>query len=197
LTCYRSIDTRIALVCQNLDAPFGLRRLGTVVDEVAPRIGKPDIANVLHAIALHAISNDLDQKRGGLRNGDAPLIGRVRLPGHRGNCNHRNLKLGGDRHHGYGRRSGGCADQQVDLFFLDELACVAGRGRRIGAVVELNQANLLAVDFAFVLDGRGDATRVWNADRGAVSAERRHESDRDISLRGRGRDEAGDQCGQT
>ena len=38
------------------------------------------------------------------------------------------------------------ADQKIDLLFFDELARVAGRGRGIGAVVELDQLDLLAVD---------------------------------------------------
>src|SRR5207302_5879850 len=89
------------------------------------------------------------------------------------------------------------ADQEIDLFFFNELARVAGRGGGIGAVVELDQLDFLAVDLALVFYRGLDAAAVRDADRGAGSTERRHEPDRDVGLCGRGRHEAADECSQT
>ncbi len=193
----RRVDAGVALVGQHLDAVVGFGCLGAVVDEIAPSVGEADIADVFHGVALHAVGDDLDQQRGGLRNGDRPLIGRIRLSDQRGDGNHRHLQLGRDRHHRDGRRGGCGADQEIDFLFLDQLARVAGRGGGIGAVVELDQPDLLAVDLALVFHGGLDAASVRDADRGARSTERRHESDRHIGLSVRGRDEAADECSQT
>ena len=192
LARHRGIDARVALVRHHLDAVFAFGRLGAVVDEIAPRIGEADVADVLHLVALHPVGDDLDQQRGRLRDRNPPLIRGVRLPDHRRDRDHRHLQLGRDRHHGDGRRRRGGADQQVHLLFLDQLARIAGCGRGIGAVVELDQANFFAADFILVFDRRRDAAPVRDADRGAVSAQRRHESDRDVGLRGRGRHDAGE-----
>ncbi|MEY9398681.1 hypothetical protein ABIF66_009496 [Bradyrhizobium japonicum] len=190
----RGVGAGIALVGLNLDVTGGFGGLGAVVDEVAPGIGEADIADVLHAVAFHAVGHDLHEERGRLRHRHHPLLRRIRQLADRRDRDHRHFQLARHRRHRDGRGRRGRADQEVDLLFFHQLARIAGRGRRVGAVVELDQANGLAVDGLLVLIGGIDAAPIGDADRRAVAAQRGDEADGDVGLRSRRCEESGDKC---
>ena len=132
---------------------------------------------------MHAVGDHLDQEVGRLRDRDAPLIGAVAdVHLDRRDGDHRNFEFLGHRHHGDGGGGGRRADQQVDLVLFDQLAGIARRRGRIGAVVELDHGDLLATDGRLILEPGLDPLGIGNADRGSVPAQRGHEADLDLGM---------------
>ena len=154
------------------------RRLRALVDEIPPGVGIADVAEPLHAVLLDAVGDGLDHQRGRLSHAQHPAQAVVR-DGRRDRRYRevRNLQLVGDGGDRVGGRSRRGSDQHVDLVLLDELACVARRGGRIGAVVELNYADRFAADLAHIFLRRRDPAAVGNADRRGGAAQRGDEPD--------------------
>jgi len=87
---------------------------------------------------------------------------------HRGDRRHRDhghLHLDRGRRHRQRLRGSRGPDQDVDLVLLGKLAGIARGGRRVGPVVELNDADLLTADLSDIGLAGSDPLGVRNPDR--------------------------------
>ena len=195
----RRIRARITLVGRELDVAALFSRLAASIDEIAPSVGKADVADIVHLVALHAVGDDLGHQHRRLRNRDRPLLGGIRrLDLDRRDRDHGNAEFVGDRRHRDRPRRSGGADQNIDLLFLDQLARIARRGGRIGAVVELDHRHGLGTDLALVFLRGFHPIGVGNAKRRSWTAERGDEAQFDFGLRRRGDQQRGDgDCGKS
>ena len=195
----RCIRSRIALVGEQFDVAARFRGLAACIDEIAPSVGKADVADIVHLVALHAVGDDLGHQHRRLRHCDRPLLGGIgRFDLDRRNRDHGYAELVCDRRHG-DRAGRGCgADQNVDLLFFHQLARIARRGGGIRAVVELDQRHGLVADLGLVFPRGLHAVGVGNAERCGRSAERGYEAQFYFSLRWCGDQQRGDgDCGKS
>ena len=182
---HRRVGARIALVGDDLHAG----RIGgffeRVVDEIAPGVVVADIADRLDAARGHPLHHRFHHHRRRLRNGNHPGAGIARHVSGRRQRDQRDFQFVRDRGDRERGRRGAGAHQHIDLVLLDQLAGVAGAGRRIGGIVELNRFDFDAVDLVLVDKARGETLRIRNADRGARAGHRSDQPDRNVSSGGR------------
>src|SRR5690606_34210860 len=160
----------------DLDVGPGDGFLELVEGEIAPGVGKTDIANRFDLAVDHVVDDALDHQTGRLHSGKHPRL----VAGWRYVRRHDDQRrlAGGDRFgHGGGKSNHHRPDDHVNLVLGNQLAGVAYRRGGVGGIVQRDHGDLLAVEFGGdEFGGLAD----FRADRCGRAGERTDDADGDV-----------------